>query len=51
LNLHEQVAGGWRRLLNEGVHKVYTSPNIIKVITSRGTRWAGHVACIIKMKN
>jgi hypothetical protein len=31
----EEVAGGWRRLHNEELHKLYTSPNMIMVIKSR----------------
>jgi hypothetical protein len=32
----EEVAGGWRRLHNEELHNLYTSPNMIRVIkTSR----------------
>ena len=34
----------WRRLLNEELHNLYRSPNIIRVIKSRILRWAGHVA-------
>jgi hypothetical protein len=30
----EEVAGGWRRLHNEELHNLYTSPNIIRVIKS-----------------
>jgi hypothetical protein len=40
----EEVAGGWRRLHNEELHNLYTSPNIIRLIKSRRTRWAEHVA-------
>jgi hypothetical protein len=40
----EELAGGWRRLHNEELHNLYASPNVIKVITSRRMRWAGHVA-------
>jgi hypothetical protein len=38
----EEVARGWRRLHNEELHNLYTSPNVIRVIKSRGMRWAGH---------
>jgi hypothetical protein len=31
----EEVAGGWRRLHNEELHNLYTSPNIVKVIKWR----------------
>jgi hypothetical protein len=40
----EEVVGGWRRLHNEELHNLYTSPDIIRVIRSRKMRWAGHVA-------
>jgi hypothetical protein len=32
---HEEVAGGWRRLYNEELHNLYTSPNNMKVMKSR----------------
>ena len=36
--------GEWRRLHNKGIHSLYCSPNIVRVIKSRRLRWAGHVA-------
>jgi hypothetical protein len=40
----DEVTGGWRRLRNEELNDLYSSPNIIRVIKSRRKRWAGHVA-------
>jgi hypothetical protein len=34
----EEVAGGWRRLHNEELHNLYTSPNISRVIMSTRMR-------------
>ena len=36
--------GEWRSLLNEEIHSLYRSPNIVRVIKSRRLRWAGHLA-------
>jgi hypothetical protein len=38
------VRGGWRKLHNEELHNLYSSPTIIRIMKSRRTRWAGHVA-------
>jgi hypothetical protein len=37
----DEVTGGWR---NEELHNLYSSPRVIRMITSRRMRWAGHVA-------
>jgi len=34
----------WRRLHNEELNDLYSSPSIVRVIKSRRMRWAGHVA-------
>jgi hypothetical protein len=46
----EEMGGGWRRLHNEELHNLYTSPNIIRVIKLRRMRWEGHVAHIGEVK-
>jgi hypothetical protein len=40
----DKMAGEWRRLHNEELHNLYTSPNIIWVIKSRRITWVCHVA-------
>jgi hypothetical protein len=39
-----EMTGGWRKLHNEELHNLYSSPNIIRMNKSRRMRWAWHVA-------
>jgi hypothetical protein len=39
----DEVTGGWRKVHNEELHNLYSSPSIIRMIKSRRMRWAGHV--------
>jgi hypothetical protein len=38
------MTGGWRKLHNEELHNLYSSPNIIRMVKSKKMKWAGHVA-------
>jgi hypothetical protein len=40
----DEVTSEWRKLHNEELHYLYSSPSIIRIIKSRSMRWAGHVA-------
>jgi hypothetical protein len=47
----DEVTGGWRKLHNEELHNLYSSPGIIRMIKSSRVRWAGHVARMGEKKN
>jgi hypothetical protein len=47
----EEVAGGWRKLHNEKLHDLYFHQNIIRLIKSRGMRWAGQVSRMMETGN
>jgi hypothetical protein len=40
----DEVVGGLRKMDNEELNKLYSLSNKIRMIKSRGMRWAGHVA-------
>jgi hypothetical protein len=40
----DEVTGEWRKLHNEELRDLYSSPSIIRIIKARRMRWAGHVA-------
>jgi hypothetical protein len=40
----DEVKGEWRKLHNEELRDLYSSPSIFRIIKSRRMRWAGHVA-------
>jgi hypothetical protein len=42
----DEVTGEWRKLPNEELNDLYSSPIIVWVVKSRRMRWAGHVACM-----
>jgi hypothetical protein len=39
----DEETGGWRKLHNEELHNLYSSPNIIRMINSTWVRLAGHI--------
>jgi hypothetical protein len=45
------VTGEWRKLHNEELHDLYSSPSIIRVVKSRRIRWAGHIARMSEKRN
>jgi hypothetical protein len=47
----DKVTGEWRKLHNEELHDLYSSSSIIRIITSRRIRWAGHVARMGEKRN
>jgi hypothetical protein len=46
----DEIVGGWKKLHTEELRNLHSSPNIIRLITSRGVRWAGYIARMEKEK-
>ena len=44
----DEVTQEWRKLYNEELNDLYSSPNIVWMIKMRRIRWAGHVACMVE---
>jgi hypothetical protein len=45
------VTGEWRKLHNEELHDLYSSPSIIRIMKASRMRWVGHVARIEERRN
>jgi hypothetical protein len=47
----DEVTGSWRKLHNEELHNLYSSPSIIRMVKPRRMRLAGHVARMGEKRN
>jgi hypothetical protein len=47
----DEVTGEWRKLYDEDLHDLYSSPSIIRIIKSRRMGWTGHVARMGEKRN
>jgi hypothetical protein len=47
----DEETGRWRKLHNVELHKLYSSPSIIRMIRSKRMRQTGHVARMVEKRN
>ena len=47
----DEITREWRKLHNDELRALYSSPNIIRNLKSRRLRWAGHVARMEQSRN
>jgi hypothetical protein len=47
----DEVRERWRKLHNEELHDLYSSPSIFRIIMSRRMRWAGHATQMGEKRN
>jgi hypothetical protein len=47
----DEVTGEWKKLHNEELYDLYSSPSIIRIIKPRMVGWAGHVARMGEKRN
>jgi hypothetical protein len=47
----DEVTGGWRKLHNEELRDLHSSPNVIRMIKLKKMRWSGHVARMGEKRN
>jgi hypothetical protein len=45
------VMGAWRKVLNEKLHILYSSPSIIRIVKLRRMRWVGHVTRMVQKRS
>jgi hypothetical protein len=46
-----EVIGGWKKLYNEELYELYSSPCVIRMIKSTRMRWIGHPARMRERRN